>query len=139
MSRPFNCYLIYGVPFRWKEKIDWIPIYNLMEEGEYSSDPLQFLSELSNEDFEDDLDSYDNYPEGRVLNERYALVKHQSSGMLFVYDREHFCYLSGENWMRISDPGLYDYQNFVVFLNKNSIKVDFREIGMYIVNDSFTC
>ena len=130
--------MMYGVPFRWKDKKDWIPIYALTEEGEYSVDPLVFSMELSDEEFKDDLENYINYPEGRRLNNRYNIFKHQASGMFFIGDREHFRYLAEENWTKISQPSLRDYQNLIVFLNRHGFMVNFEEIGMYLINDSFS-
>jgi hypothetical protein len=129
-------YLVYGVPFIKKTREDWLPIYQLTEPGHYPNDLESFLSELDEDTFREDLNSY-QYDNGtRQLGEDYILVSYLSEDIFFIVDKEYYQYIDPIGCYKIVQPSLNTYQKLVVFLNLNKISVDFTKIGMYILNSS---
>jgi len=131
-----NCFMIYGAPFIWKDKSDWYPIYQLAEPGKYSADPKTFEEELEDLTFLEDLDSYQYLMQGRVLNEKYVLFLHHSTRTFYIGINKYYQYLASCSVTQVPVIPLEEYQRLIIFLNTYQIKAEFKQIGMYIFNDS---
>ena len=130
----FNSSLVYGVPFAWKDKLDWAPIYKLTESGQYSDDPIKFIKELDDKTWKEDMASYQYCLDGRDLGD-YLLMKHNPSQTFLIIDKQYSQYLSKDAFLKAREPTLKDYQRLIVFLNLHHIKSNFNEIGIYLLND----
>ena len=130
----FNSSLVYGVPFLWENKLDWLPIYKLTEPGQYSEDPKIFIRDLDDETWKEDMASYEYCLDGRDLGD-YLLMKHNPSQTFLIVDKQYLQYLSKDAFLKAREPGLKDYQRLVIFLNQYQIKTNFQEIGIYLLND----
>jgi hypothetical protein len=126
-------YIIYGVPFHWKSKLDWLEIYKITEPGHYSLDPETFVNELDDETFREDLENLDFQWN---LGEHYVMIRHTATGNFFIVDREYLLYVPAKSCLKMPPSvKMTSYQKLIVFINYHNIKVDYGAIGMYVLSE----